>query len=42
MNLLGQSEEIAAVAVLLASNEATFMTGEFIVIDGGMTLVLHQ
>ncbi|MFT3727939.1 MAG: SDR family oxidoreductase [Terricaulis sp.] len=35
---LGRAEEIAAVAVLLASDEATFITGSNFVIDGGMSL----
>ena len=35
---LGTPEEVAAVAVLLASDEARFMTGANIVIDGGMSL----
>ncbi len=35
---LGTAQEIAAVAILLASDEAGFMTGENIVIDGGMSL----
>jgi 2-keto-3-deoxy-L-fuconate dehydrogenase len=38
MGRLGTPEEIAEVAVLLASDEARFMTGENIVIDGGMSL----
>ncbi|WOH36147.1 SDR family oxidoreductase [Thalassotalea fonticola] len=38
MKRLGQPSEIAALASLLASDEATFMTGENIVIDGGMSL----
>lgn len=38
MGRLGRSEEIAATAVLLASDEATFMTGSNIVIDGGFSL----
>jgi 2-keto-3-deoxy-L-fuconate dehydrogenase len=38
MGRLGTAEEIAAVALLLASDEARFMTGENIVIDGGMSL----
>jgi 2-keto-3-deoxy-L-fuconate dehydrogenase len=35
---LGKANEIAAVAVLLASDEAAFMTGSNIVIDGGFSL----
>ena len=35
---LGSSAEIAAVIVMLASDEARFMTGANIVIDGGMSL----
>jgi 2-keto-3-deoxy-L-fuconate dehydrogenase len=35
---LGRAAEIAAVAVLLASNEADFMTGSDLVIDGGFSL----
>ena len=38
MGRIGTPEEIAAVAVLLASDEATFMSGSNIVIDGGMSL----
>jgi 2-keto-3-deoxy-L-fuconate dehydrogenase len=38
MGRLGTPEEVAAVAVLLASDEATFMTGSNLVIDGGMSL----
>jgi 2-keto-3-deoxy-L-fuconate dehydrogenase len=38
MGRLGTPEEIASIAVLLASDEATFMTGSDIVIDGGMSL----
>jgi 2-keto-3-deoxy-L-fuconate dehydrogenase len=38
MGRLGTPDEIAEVAVLLASDEARFMTGENIVIDGGMSL----
>jgi 2-keto-3-deoxy-L-fuconate dehydrogenase len=38
MGRLGQAAEIAATAVLLASDEATFMSGTNIVIDGGMSL----
>lgn len=38
MGRLGTPLEIAAIALLLASDEACFMTGENIVIDGGMSL----
>ena len=38
MGRLGTPTEIAGIAVLLASDEARFMTGENIVIDGGMSL----
>jgi 2-keto-3-deoxy-L-fuconate dehydrogenase len=38
MKRIGQPSEIAAIASLLASDDATFMTGENIVIDGGMSL----
>jgi 2-keto-3-deoxy-L-fuconate dehydrogenase len=38
MGRLGQPEEIAATAVLLASDEAPFMTGSNVIIDGGMSL----
>lgn len=38
MGRLGEPDEIAAVAVLLASDEARFMTGSNIIIDGGMSL----
>ncbi len=35
---LGSAEEIAEIAVLLASDEASFMTGSNLIIDGGMSL----
>lgn len=38
MGRLGTPEEIAEVSVLLASDEACFMTGANIVVDGGMSL----
>jgi meso-butanediol dehydrogenase/(S,S)-butanediol dehydrogenase/diacetyl reductase len=37
MNRLGQPEEIANGMLFLASNEASFMTGSVMMIDGGMT-----
>jgi 2-keto-3-deoxy-L-fuconate dehydrogenase len=38
MGRLGSADEIAAAAVLLASDEARFMTGANVVVDGGMSL----
>jgi 2-keto-3-deoxy-L-fuconate dehydrogenase len=35
---LGRPEEIAALAVYLASDESAFMTGQAVVIDGGFTV----
>ncbi len=39
---LGQPEEVAAVAALLASDEAAFMIGANVVIDGGLSVRLHD
>jgi len=38
MGRLGRPEEIAALAVYLASDESAFVTGQAIVIDGGWTI----
>jgi NAD(P)-dependent dehydrogenase (short-subunit alcohol dehydrogenase family) len=38
MGRLGRAEEIAALAVYLASDESAYMTGSEIVIDGGLAL----
>jgi 2-keto-3-deoxy-L-fuconate dehydrogenase len=38
MGRLGRPEEIAALAVYLASDDAQFITGQSLVIDGGLTL----
>ena len=38
MGRLGQPADIADAAVLIASDESTFMTGADIVIDGGISL----
>jgi 2-keto-3-deoxy-L-fuconate dehydrogenase len=38
MGRLGSAEEIAALAVYLASDAAQFITGQAVVIDGGLTL----
>jgi 3-oxoacyl-[acyl-carrier protein] reductase len=38
---IGQPEEIAPFAVLLASDEASFIAGTMILVDGGMLACLH-
>jgi len=38
MGRIGRADEIAAIAVLLASDEARYMTGHDIVVDGGFSL----
>ncbi len=35
---VGKPEEIAYAALFLASDEASFITGEHLVVDGGMTV----
>jgi NAD(P)-dependent dehydrogenase (short-subunit alcohol dehydrogenase family) len=37
LNRIGRPEEIAAAAVWLASDESSFVTGEALVVDGGLT-----
>jgi NAD(P)-dependent dehydrogenase (short-subunit alcohol dehydrogenase family) len=39
---LCRPEEVAAVAVLLASDEARFMVGENVVIDGGVSIRMYE
>ena len=38
MGRLGTAEEIAAIAVYLASDESTFTTGTTISVDGGISI----
>ena len=38
MNRIAQPEEVAEVVVFLASEEASFMTGAAVVVDGGMSI----
>ena len=38
MGRLGTAEEIASIAVYLASDEAAFTTGQAFLVDGGFTL----
>ncbi len=37
----GQPEDIAQVALFLASNMSAYMTGESIVVDGGLTSIIQ-
>jgi NAD(P)-dependent dehydrogenase (short-subunit alcohol dehydrogenase family) len=39
MQRVGQPEEIAGITILLASEEAAYITGQHIYVDGGMRLV---
>ena len=38
---LGRPEEVAAAVVHLSSDEAAFVTGEDILVDGGLTKVIR-
>jgi NAD(P)-dependent dehydrogenase (short-subunit alcohol dehydrogenase family) len=38
MGRLGEPDEIGALALYLASDASTYMTGSVVVIDGGYTL----
>ena len=37
MNRLGQADEVANLIVFLCSDEASFMTGSNVAVDGGYT-----
>ncbi|MCY3774177.1 MAG: SDR family oxidoreductase [Gemmatimonadetes bacterium] len=39
MKRLGLPEDIASAVVFLASEEASFITGASLVVDGGLTIV---
>jgi 3-oxoacyl-[acyl-carrier protein] reductase len=36
---LGSSEDVAAAVVFLASNEANYMTGQTLHVNGGMAMI---
>jgi 2-keto-3-deoxy-L-fuconate dehydrogenase len=38
MGRLGKPEEIAAIAVYLASEESAYATGQVFIVDGGLTI----
>lgn len=41
MNKVGSSEDVAAAVAFLASNDADFITGQNLCVDGGRSLGLH-
>ena len=36
---MGQAEEVATVALFLASNDSSFVNGQELFVDGGMTAI---
>jgi len=42
INRLGASKEIANAALFMSSDECNFMVGANVVIDGGLTLKMHD
>jgi NAD(P)-dependent dehydrogenase (short-subunit alcohol dehydrogenase family) len=42
MKKIGRPEDVAAAAVFLASREASFITGESMMIDGGRSILYHE
>ena len=41
VNKVGSSEDVAAAVAFLASNDADFITGQNLCVDGGRSLGLH-
>ncbi len=39
LNRMGEAREIATTAAFLASTEASFITGQTLVVDGGLTII---